>query len=88
MPPKKRETEYSSLFYVPGDDDKREPDMDWMGRMGSIMLHGHLSLSGSRLSSSPGTDLKIFGVPEDGLDLSPYGLFLFSKWGCIMEPGP
>ena len=26
-----------------------------MGRMGSIKLHGQLSLSGSRLSSSPGT---------------------------------
>ena len=29
--------------------------MDWMGRMGSITLHGQFSLSGSRLLPSPGT---------------------------------
>ena len=34
--------------------------MDWMGRMGSIMLHGQLSLSGSRLLPSPGTYIITF----------------------------
>ena len=44
-------------YYVPGDGNKREPDMDWMGRMGSITLHSQLSLSGSRLLPSPGSTL-------------------------------
>ena len=36
-----------------------------MGRMGSIKLHGQLSLSGSRLSSSPGTRSVSWAYMED-----------------------
>ena len=39
--------------YLPGDYNKHEPEMDWIGRMGSITLYSQFSLSGSRLLSSP-----------------------------------
>ena len=44
-------------FNLPGDYNRREPEMDWMGRMGSITLHGQFSLSGSRLLPSPGRSI-------------------------------
>ena len=56
--------------YLPGDSNKRQPEMDWMGRMGSITLHGQFSLSGSRSLPSPGIVVVHFTNPASPTGLS------------------
>ena len=60
--------------------------MDWMGRMGSIKLHSQLSLSGSRLSSSPGTVMGQRGnIPLVLLLKSVMPTFLERDWKSIIS---